>query len=309
MTIHKLEQFYDIRKPVVTVGTFDGVHLGHKAILRRLKERALETQGESVVFTFYPHPRSLLFPNQKLGLLNTVNEKAQLLSVFGVGHLIVFPFTPEFSQMTSCEFIYQILFKTLKTSHLIVGHDHHFGRDRQGDTELLKKCTLSHGFDVERVGELREDGTIVSSTKIRQALEAGEVKLAAKMLGYPYRLSGRVVHGNKIGRRIGFPTANLELSSPEKVLPLSGVYAVNVLIHNRKHAGMLNIGTRPTIDNENKLSVEVHIFNFNENIYGQEVTLEFLEYIRAEKKFELIENLQSQLETDKLHITGLIFGN
>ncbi len=299
MKIHNSINSLKIKNPVLTVGTFDGVHLGHKKILKKLVQNAKEIGGEAVVFTLHPHPRKVLFPEtNNLFFLNTIEEKAKLLEEIGVKHFIVYPFTKDFANLSSCNFIEEILFNQLQIKQLIVGYDHHFGKDKQGNFEALKKCCAKFNIEIFKVGAFEQDGITISSTKIRNELLTGDIELANKYLNYNYSLSGKVVSGNKIGRKIGFPTANIEFEK-DKVLPKKGVYAVKVFVANKEYKGMLNIGTRPTINISNKKNIEVHIFDFHEDIYGTEVKISFFKYIRNEIKFKNIEDLKIQLIKDK----------
>jgi riboflavin kinase / FMN adenylyltransferase len=297
---------FDYPNPVVTVGTFDGVHKGHKKILDRLVAEAQKINGTPVVFTLKPHPRKVLFPEQTdLGMLNTPEEKLEKLIDSGVAVLIEYPFTKAFADYTSCEFIEEILFKKLKIKSLIIGYDHRFGKDRQGDPEILKACAAPFGFEVIKVDAYKENDNEISSTKIRKALEAGDLHTVTRFLGYEYHLKGTVTEGDKIGRTISFPTANIEITDREKLIPRKGVYAVDVLFNNLPYKGMLNIGNRPTVSNQKRLTVEVHIFDFNEMIYGKPVTLILNRFIREEQKFSTIEELKSQLARDKQIISAL----
>lgn len=305
MQIFKEEKKYPFKKPVVTVGTFDGVHAGHRKILGRLKQAAEEFGGESVVFTLHPHPRKVLYGKEKTDLLNTLDEKAKLLEQFGIDKLIIYPFTKEFSKFTSCEFIRYILSEKLKTKHLIVGYDHHFGRDRQGSPELLQECTKNYGFMVERVEALKMNGLTVSSTKIRRALLAGEPEKAEQLLTYPYRINGTVTHGNKIGRTMGFPTANIRPSEKEKLIPAEGVYAVKASLIGNNYAAMLNIGKRPTINAKGEKSIEAHIIGLNQTVYDKEISICFKKHLRKEMKFPSKSALQAQLKKDRAEVLKL----
>jgi len=298
--------YYDLKKfnavnPVVTIGTFDGVHLGHRKIIARLKEIASEMQGESVIFTFFPHPRQVVTPEEhNLRLINTLPEKIELLRQSGIDHLIVFPFTLEFSKLSYQEFVKQVLIDQIRTSCLVVGYDHKFGQNRKGDYEYLANCAEKYHFKIERLGALLVDEINVSSTRIREALENGNILTANKYLGYHYELHGRVVEGEKIGRKIGYPTANIEASEVTKLIPGYGVYAVKIRFAGKIYLGMLNIGSRPTFNqNADARSIEVNIFDFNGIIYREEVTLIFHDKIRDERKFPNKEALMEQLGRDR----------
>jgi riboflavin kinase / FMN adenylyltransferase len=300
--IHNDINSFKAQKPVVTIGTFDGVHLGHQKVIVRLKEFARSHDGESVIFTFYPHPRMVTAPNEKdLRLLTTLEEKKELFAQSGIDHLIVFPFTKEFSELTYSEFVEQILVKKIHTHCLVVGYDHRFGKNREGGFEYLQNCADKFGFEIEKLDVLLIDEAHVSSTHIREALENGDVALANKFLGYRFTLHGTVVEGERVGRKLGFPTANIEASDPHKLIPGYGVYAVKVIISGKKYGGMLNIGTRPTFNkNADNRSIEVHIFDFSGDLYNKEITLIFVGKIRVEQKFSGVEELTEQLKKDKI---------
>lgn len=296
---HSLDDFSPLQFGVVTSGTFDGVHLGHQKILSRLREIAHKHVGETVVITFWPHPRTILKPNEPgLKLLNTFEEKAQLLRKYGVQHLLRIPFTKEFSQITSVEFITQILVNRIGTRKLVIGYDHRFGKNREGSFEQLKLNGPTFGFDVEEISRHDIDNVGVSSTKIRQALGAGDVETANHFLGEPYPLSGRVIKGDKLGRVLGFPTANIDLDSHDKLVPAEGIYAVTVAHESSTYGGMLYIGNRPTVDGS-KRSIEVNIFNFDKEIYGETLRINFHKLLRADARFNDLESLKQQLKKDK----------
>jgi len=293
---------FNAKNPVVTIGTFDGVHLGHHKVIKRLKEIANKHNGESVIFTFYPHPRLVTTPNQSnLRLLTTLEEKIKLFEKFGIDHLVVYPFNKEFSELTYSEFVKQILVEKIKTHCLVVGYDHKFGKNREGGFEYLQKCAAQFNFEIEKLDALSVDKKNVSSTKIREALQSGNIKLANHFLGYNFTLHGTVVSGKQLGRKLGFPTANIEASDKHKIIPGYGVFAVKANVNGKIYNGMLNIGTRPTFNkNADNRSIEVNIFDFSGDIYGQEVTLIFVDKIREEQKFEGVEMLTKQLQKDKI---------
>lgn len=303
---HHLDDFSPLPCAVVTSGTFDGVHLGHQKILTRLKEVAQKFNGETVVLTFWPHPRLVLYPDDNsLKLLNTFEEKAELIKEQGIQHLVRIPFTKEFSILSSLDFITQILVKTIGTKKLVIGYDHRFGHNREGSFEELRANGPRYGFDVEEIPRQDLDHVTVSSTKIRHALELGDVLTANQLLGKPYLLSGRVIKGDKIGRLIGFPTANLELDSQHKLIPADGIYTVTITYENVEFGGMLYIGYRPTIGGSRK-SIEVNIFNFNKEIYGENLTLHFRSLIRRDTRFNDLEDLRKQLEQDKIQALQIL---
>jgi riboflavin kinase / FMN adenylyltransferase len=308
--------YYDINQfkaqnPVVAIGTFDGVHLGHQKVLGHLKEYARKYNGESVIFTFYPHPRLVTSAREKnLRLLTTLEEKKQLFAKSGINHLIVFPFTKSFSNLSYSQFVKEILVEKINTYCLVVGYDHRFGKNREGRFEYLQKSAKTYGFKIEKLNPLLMDESHVSSTKIRQTLEEGNITKANKYLGYRFTLHGKVVEGKRIGREIGFPTANIEASDVHKLIPGYGVYAVEIILSGKKHQGMLNIGSRPTFNNNaDHRSIEVHIFDFSGDIYNKEITLIFAAKIRQEQKFNGVEALAKQLIKDKNAAQKILAGN
>lgn len=295
-----IEEFKIKANYAVTTGTFDGVHIGHRTILNRLKEVAQKLEGESVLLTFYPHPRMVLQADSDLKLLNTIEEKTELLSAAGIDHLIVHPFTKAFSRTTSLEFVRDILVNQIGTKKLVIGYDHHFGRNREGSFEHLKEFGPLYGFEVEEIPAQDIDNVNVSSTKIRKALSEGEVEVANNYLGGAYQLNGEVVRGNQIGRTIGYPTANLQLNSDYKLIPANGIYAVRVVLDGKKYQAMLNIGIRPTIAEENKQrKIEVHLFDFEGDLYHKTLKVELVKRIRTEKKFKNLHELKHELARDE----------
>jgi riboflavin kinase/FMN adenylyltransferase len=293
--------FRNVKNPVVTTGTFDGVHLGHQKIISRLKDVAREENGETVLITFFPHPRMVLFPDDNdLKLINTQEEKIALLEQYGIDHLIIIPFTKEFSRLTSVEFVRNILVNQIKTKRLVIGYNHHFGRNREGSFEHLKEYGPLYGFEVEEIPARDIDSIEISSTKIRNALQEGDVRTAASYLGHEFSLTGRVVDGKKIGREIGYPTANIFVEDRYKIIPSDGVYAVKVRHDNSLYGGMLNIGNNPTVNGKHK-TIEVNIFEFNKDIYEENATIYFIERLRDEVKFNGLEELKDQLAIDKIN--------
>ncbi len=296
---HSLEDFTRLPNAIVTSGTFDGVHVGHQKILHRLKEISSKNKGETVVITFWPHPQMVLHPeNNSLKLLNTFEEKAALLKKEGIQHLLRIEFTKEFSHISSLDFIQKILVATIGTKTLVIGYDHRFGHNREGSFEQLKLNSSNYGFDVEEIPRQDVDHISVSSSKIRQALEKNDIETANHLLGKPYSLTGLVVKGDQLGRKLGYPTANIEIDSRHKLIPADGIYAVSVNHENQFYKGMLYIGSRPTL-NGTKRVIEVNIFNFNKEIYGELLTVHFHKYLRGDKKFDGLESLQQQLHLDK----------
>jgi len=296
---HSLEDFSRLSNAVVTSGTFDGVHVGHQKILHRLKEIASKNHGETVVITFWPHPQMVLHPeNHSLKLLNTFEEKAALLKAEGIQHLLRIDFTKEFSLISSIDFIQKILIDTIGTKKLVIGYDHRFGHNREGGFEQLKLNAPDYGFDVEEIPRQDIDHISVSSSKIRQALEKSDIETATHFLGKPYMLTGQVVQGDKLGRELGYPTANIEVDSRYKLIPADGIYAVTVTYESKVFKGMLYIGPRPTVNGTLSV-IEVNIFNFDKDIYGDKITVHFHQYLRGDKKFDNLESLKQQLHSDK----------
>ncbi|MCZ4242499.1 bifunctional riboflavin kinase/FAD synthetase [Pedobacter punctiformis] len=304
-----LSDFSKLNNAVVTIGTFDGVHYGHQKIIRKLVEKAKNSHGESVILTFFPHPRMIIDPeNQDLKMINTINEKAKILEGLGVDHLIITPFTRDFSNLSPQDYIKNILVDTIGTKHIIIGYDHRFGKDRSGNLTDLKSAGQHYGFDVEEIAEQDIHDVAVSSTKIRHSLLEGNVSLAADYLGYAFSIFGRVIKGDKIGRTIGFPTANIFVEETYKLIPGDGIYAVTVemsqledkdsLPEYKTYKGMAYIGQRPTINGMTR-NIEVNIFDFNQEIYGQDIKMNFLKFLRHDVKFTGLEALKIQLQQDK----------
>lgn len=301
MQVHYGLDHFDVKKPVVTIGTFDGVHLGHREVIAELKRISLMTGGESVVFTFLPHPRMVLHPtDDSLRLLSSMDEKIALLEGLGLEHLVIYPFTKDFAALSYSDFVKTILVSKMHLCKLVSGYDHRVGHDREGDYPALAQLGKIHGFEVEQLSPLKVEQVAVSSTKIRQALESGDMRKANYFLGYNYLLRGKVVEGRKLGRTIGFPTANILPDDSHKLVPTNGVYAVEIFVNGLTFKGMLNVGTRPTVNsNVDHRSIEVHIFNFSQDIYNQTITVNFVERIRDEVKFDTVEMLRQQLKNDK----------
>ena len=297
--IRDIADFPPLSFPVVTSGTFDGVHIGHQKILKRVTERAKERNGQSVVITYWPHPRLVLFPeDNKLKLLSTIEERIEHLRSFGIDYLLIIPFTKEFSRTSSRTFITDILVKALNTKLLIIGYDHRFGKNREGSFENLKARSQQYGFEVEEIPRQDIDDVGVSSTKIRRALENGDIETASLYLGRRYSITSEVVEGDKIGRTIGYPTANLAIPEAPKLIPANGVYAVWAQVDGERYPAMMNIGMRPTVSGKS-LTLEVHILDFNKDIYGKSITVEFVEHLRNEKMFNGLNELKAQLAMDE----------
>ncbi|MCB0492822.1 MAG: bifunctional riboflavin kinase/FAD synthetase [Cyclobacteriaceae bacterium] len=296
---HSIDDFPKLKNAVVTSGTYDGVHIGHQKILGRLKEIAEKYKGETVVITFWPHPRLVLYPEENtLQVLNTFEEKAELLRQQGIQHLLRIPFTKEFSQISSQEFIDRILVNQIGTKKLVIGYDHRFGKNREGSFEQLKLNGPQYGFDVEEISRQDVDNVGVSSTKIRKALTEGDIETANHFLGRPYSISGRVIKGEKLGRVLGFPTANVDVDSHYKLVPAEGIYTVTVSHASKKYGGMLYIGNRPTVGGTQR-SIEVNIFDFDKDIYGESITINLMAPIRKDAHFDDLEALKKQLMVDK----------
>lgn len=291
-------EFIKEKKTVVTVGSFDGLHIGHQKILKKLIQLSKDINGTSVLLTFEPHPRSVIAKDFDLKILTTLDEKISYLEKFGIENLIVQNFTLEFSQMTSEEFIKEILVNDIGVSHIVIGHDHKFGKDRLGDEEKLKEFGRQYNFNVTSVEAEVVDGQVVSSTKIRKALNEGNIEKVNLFLGRNYNISGKIIEGTKRGRELGFPTANIKLDNERKAIPKNGVYVVSCILNNKNYFGIMNIGTRPTFENNNQTMLEVNIFDFNGSIYGEDIEVNFLKYIRDEKKFESKEDLINQIKQD-----------
>lgn len=299
-----IDEFKQIENAVLTIGTFDGVHIGHQKIISRLKEVAQQKGGETVILTFFPHPRMILHPDDlNIKLISTMDEKAELMKSLGIDHLIITPFTRDFSNLNPQEYIKDILVEKIGTTHIIIGYDHRFGKDRSGGLAELQNYASEFGYEVEEIPEQDIDDVAISSTKIRNALLSGDVKTAESFLGYPFHLSGKVIKGDQIGRTIGFPTANLFIEESYKLIPSDGIYAVGVdfksgQLKNKSAKGMAYIGHRPTINGMSR-NIEVNIFDFNEDIYGETIRLNFLKYLRDDQKFNSLDELKEQLAKDE----------
>ena len=295
---HSLADFNTLDYAVATTGTFDGVHLGHKKILGQLVQTAYKVGGESVLLTFSPHPRLVLQPDVELKLLTSLEEKIGLLEQTGLDHLIIHPFTKEFSRTPSLEFVREILVNQIGVKQLVIGYDHHFGRNREGSFDHLKEFGPIYGFEVEEIPALDIDAVNISSTKIRAALTKGNVELAATYLGHPYIIGGEVIKGDQIGRTIGFPTANLDINFQHKLIPADGVYAGYVRLNGEHHKAMANIGRRPTVGSTRR-SVEIHLLDFDGDLYGQHLHFAVGHRLRDVLNFNGLDALKAQLALDK----------
>ncbi len=300
---HSLEEFKSVTNPVLTIGTFDGVHVGHQKIINMLKEQADLIGGETVIFTFHPHPRMVLYPDSHgVKLIQTENEKLAKLERYGIDHVIMYPFSKDFSRLTATEFVRDILVNQLGVKQVVIGYDHQFGKNREGNIEFLKELSDVYDFGVTEIGAQEIDEVNVSSTKIRKALTEGDVLTANIYLGEPFTLEGVIVKGKGFGKGFGFPTANIDLQSETKIVPSDGIYYVKVYHKNDAFDALLSVGSNPTIGEDNKRTIEVYILDFDRTIYDEIIRLEILEFIRPQIKFESIEALIQQMKQDELEI-------
>lgn len=295
---HSINEFHSDKKTILTLGTFDGVHIGHAAILRKLTQNTNNGEFESTVLTFFPHPRMVLQGKSDLKLLNTINEKIELLEKIGIENLIIHPFDESFAQLSAEEFVKTVLVDQLHIQKIIIGYDHRFGKNRTANIDDLSAFGLKYGFEVEQISAQEIDAISISSTKIRNALELGDIDLANQYLGYSYFLSGTVVKGKQLGRTIGFPTANIDLEEAYKLVPKNGVYVVAAEIDGKTVFGMMNIGFNPTVQGQNR-TIEVHFFDFDSDIYNRQIRVAVLQRIRSEEKFGSVELLTNQLKKDR----------
>lgn len=305
-----IDEFVKINNAVVTIGTFDGVHFGHQKIISRLQEIALQKNGESVILTFFPHPRMILHPEDKaIKLITTIQEKAERLEKLGIDHLIITPFTRDFSNLSPQEYIRNVLVDKIGTKHIVIGYDHRFGKDREGGLEQLQKFSKDFDFAVEEIPEQDINDVAVSSTKIRNAILSGDVKTANDFLGYHFHLTGKVIKGDQIGRSLGYATANLFVEEIYKLIPADGIYAVNVQIpfsdKGKTFNGMAYIGHRPTINGMTH-NIEVNIFDFNQDIYGSTIRINFLDFVRSDQKFSSLDELKVQLAKDEKAVRSIL---
>jgi riboflavin kinase/FMN adenylyltransferase len=298
-------EYKSTRESIVTIGTFDGVHIGHRKIITDMVAKGKKENLLSILLTFFPHPRVVLQKDFNIKMIDTINEKKKIFKILGVEVLIIQPFTKDFSRMSAMEFTRDILVNSLKVSELIIGYDHRFGRNREATVKTLKSFGLDYNFKVNEIPAQDIESISVSSTKVRKAIRSGDFKLVNKFLSRPFNLSGKIIKGNELGRKIGYPTANLKIFEKYKLKPQNGVYLTRTKLKKQTYFGMMNIGIRPTISAKNN-QIETHLFDFNGNLYGHEMTLEILEKIREEKKFKSIEKLKIQLDVDKRHCQKLI---
>lgn len=299
MKVHfGINSLQDIKNPIITVGTFDGVHFGHQKILNRLKKIAKKNKGETVLLTFDPHPRKVLFNDQHLKLINTLDEKINILEKLGLDHLVVYPFSKEFSKLTAREYVEELLVKKLNTHTLVIGYDHHFGNDRMGNIDLLKQLQSTFNYELVEITAHEIDEIKISSTKIRNSIENGNVKIVYDYSGNHLQFSGKVIKGQGIGKTINYPTANLQLISQDKILPANGVYAIKCKLKSEILNGVMNIGLRPTLNNSSEVNIECHLFNWDQDIYNEILHVNVIERIRDEIKFPDITDLKKQISKD-----------
>ena len=304
-TIHGIENFPADEASIVTIGTFDGVHLGHQQILEQLIETSQKSKLKSVLLTFFPHPRMVLQPDVSMRLIQTIEERERALAKTGLDYLIIHPFSAEFSRLSADDYVKQVLVEQLNVHKVVVGYDHRFGRNRTASLEDMYHYADIYDFEVIEIDAKKIDSTAVSSTKIRKAIDDGSIELANTYLGHSFTLEGMVVHGDKRGRELSYPTANIDLQNPHKIVPKQGVYLVKSNLSNRVVYGMMNIGTKPTFD-ASMPSIEVHFFDWDGDLYGQAVQVELLKWVREERKFGSVEELQAQIQADEQYCRSYI---
>ena len=304
-TIHGIENFPADEVSIVTIGTFDGVHLGHQQILKQLIDTRLKSKLKSVLLTFFPHPRMVLQPDVPMHLIQTIEERERALAKTGLDYLVIHPFSSEFSRLSADDYVKRVLVQQLNVQKVVVGYDHRFGRNRKASLEDMYHYSDIYDFEVIEIDAKKIDSTAVSSTKIRKAIDEGNIELANTYLGQPFTLEGMIVHGDKRGRELSYPTANMDLQNPHKIVPKQGVYLVKSNLSNRVVYGMMNIGTKPTFD-ASMPSIEVHFFDWNGDLYGQAVQVELLKWVREERKFNSVEELQTQIQADEQYCRSSI---
>ena len=306
MKIKTAADYKQIKSSVITIGTFDGVHVGHQQIIHRLVDTARKNDLQALVLTFFPHPRMVIQNDANIKLINTIDEKAKQLEQLGVDHLVVKEFTKSFSRLTALEYVRDILVNKLKVKHIIVGYDHHFGRNRTANINELKEFGAFYDFEVTEIEPQEVDDVAVSSTKIRSAILEGNILTANKFLGYNFMLTGTIIKGKGLGKTLDFPTANIQIEAAYKLIPKHGVYVVKSQIKGVEVFGMMNIGKNPTVSEGNQTKIEVHFFDFSANLYGAVLKIELLDHLRSEIKFPNIEALKLQLEKDKADATNAL---
>jgi riboflavin kinase/FMN adenylyltransferase len=303
---HHIDDFVKLNNAVVTIGTFDGVHIGHRKIIAGIKELAQSTGGETVILTFFPHPRMILHPeDESIKMINTITEKAELLERLGIDHLIITPFSRDFSNQTAEGYIRDVLVNKIGTKKIVIGYDHRFGKDRSGGLQDMLRLGPIYGFDVIEIPEQDIDEVAISSTRIRMALLENDIDLANTCLGYSFFITGTVIRGDQIGRQIGYPTANIVIEERYKLIPADGIFAVKVIVDAQVYKGMAYIGTRPTINGGTR-NIEVNIFDFDKDIYGRQVRMEFHHFIRGDIKFSGLDALKIQLAQDKVDVSAML---
>jgi riboflavin kinase/FMN adenylyltransferase len=303
---HNIADFTPVTNAVVTIGTFDGVHIGHRKIISKITELAKESGGESVILTFFPHPRMILHPeDHDLKLITTINEKALLLEELGVDHLIITPFSRDFSNLSALEYIHDILVERIGIKKIVIGYDHRFGKDRKGGLEDLQRLSREFDYEVIEIPEQDINAVAVSSTKIRTALFSDQVDLANTYLGYPFFITGKVIRGDQLGRQLGYPTANILIEESYKLIPADGIFAVTVEVNGQTYKGMAYIGHRPTINGMSR-NIEVNIFDFNQDIYNQQIRMNFHHFVRSDIKFDGLDALVAQLAIDRVNVMELL---
>ena len=303
---HTIQKFKEkTHTSILTIGTFDGVHIGHQKIIEQLNQSKKQATDKSIILTFFPHPRRVIHYGSEIKMLNTMEEKVQLLEKFGLDHLVIEPFTEEFSQLSALNFTRNILVNQLSIKKLIIGYDHHFGKNREGNFEQLQEYGALYNFEVEEISAQEIENVSVSSTKIRKALENGFIEKANTYLGYNYLLTGKIVKGKGLGRKINFPTINIHIEEGYKLIPKKGVYIIKTKINKNNLFGIMNIGFRPTVSGKNQ-TIEVHLLDFKENLYGEKIQIEICKRLRDEQKFDSIEALSHQINKDENHARNWI---
>ncbi len=303
---HNINDFSPVENAVVTIGTFDGVHIGHRKIISKITELAKECGGESVILTFFPHPRMILHPeDQDIKLITTISEKAQLLEELGVDHLIVTPFSRDFSNLSALEYIHDVLVSRIGVKKIVIGYDHRFGKDRKGGLEDLQRLSKEFEYEVIEIPEQDINAVAVSSTKIRAALLSDQIGLANAYLGYPFFITGKVIRGDQLGRQLGYPTANILVGESYKLIPADGIFAVTVEVGGQTYKGMAYIGHRPTINGMTR-NIEVNIFDFSADIYDQQIRMNFHHFVRSDIKFNGLDGLIAQLAIDRENVIALL---
>ena len=305
---HGFSNFITTKRTIITIGTFDGVHIGHQKVIGQLLNSSKKEKEVSLLLTFFPHPKMILQKNSDIKLINTIEEKSELLDKLGLDNLIIQPFNHEFSRLSAFEFVRDVLVNQLNISKLIIGYDHRFGKNREGSFEQLQEYGELFGFKVEEISVQSLNDISISSTKIRKALDKGNINIANNYLGYNFTLSGEVVKGNNLGSTIGFPTANISIKEDYKLIPKNGVYVVKSIIDTILYYGMMNIGNRPTVDGKHQ-TIEVNFFNLDDNLYGKNIKVELLHFLRDEQKFDSIDDLKTQLHQDKKDAKKIISEN